>query len=78
MTEKGRQSPANQASAARFGRRRLLQGLASSGGAAALLAAGEASATEEPGADVAAGADHRRVGFHETEHTRWYYRRARW
>jgi hypothetical protein len=80
MIEKGQQSPAIRGSEARFERRRLLRGLVGTGGAAALLAAGGASgrATDEPGSDGACGADHRRVGFCETEHTRWYYRRARW
>ena len=80
MTEKGQQPPAKELSAARFERRRLLQGLASTGGAAALLATGAASerATDDPGPDAAGDADPRRVGFRETEHTRWYYRRARW
>jgi hypothetical protein len=80
MTEKGQHPPASQAPATRFERRRLLQGLASTGGAAALLATGGASgrATDDPGPATADEADHRRLGFRETQHTRWYYRRARW
>ena len=70
----------------RLARRRLLQGGASGGGALALIAVardappdGARDAPPDGGGRSSAGAeaDHLRLGFAETDHVRWFYRRAR-
>jgi hypothetical protein len=64
--------------ARRIGRRRLLRGLAGGGAAVVLTprAAGAAGATSPP--EQNATVDHGRIGFEASEHTRWFYHRARW
>ena len=62
----------------RLERRRLLQGGASGGGALALIAVARDAPPDGGGRSSAgAAADHLRLGFAETDHVRWFYRRAR-
>jgi hypothetical protein len=62
-----------------LGRRRLLCGLATGGAAAALAGTSAGSAEQQqPRAAASAEGEHRRIGFRATEHTRWFYHRARW
>lgn len=62
----------------RLERRRLLQGWASGGGALALIAVARDAPPDGGGRSSAgAAADHLRLGFAETDHVRWFYRRAR-
>ena len=57
-----------------FARRALLRGLATGGAVAAVAAGGAASAEQEP---EARSDDPTRLDYSETEHVRWFYRRAR-
>ena len=62
-----------------LGRRRLLHGIASGGGALALVGLAGESLPAAPGADAKPSTgDPRRLGFEATDHVRWYYGRARW
>ena len=63
----------------RFARRGLLRGLAAGTAGAALRAkAADAGSEARPAAAARAEGDHRRLGFQPTDHTRWFYHRARW
>ena len=65
--------------ARRLARRGLLRGLAAGGAVAALGArAADAASAESPAEGASAEGDHRRLGFRATDHTRWFYHRARW
>lgn len=58
-----------------FARRALLRGLGTSGAVAAAAAAGGAASTEQE--PEASRDDPMRLDYRESEHVRWFYRRAR-
>jgi hypothetical protein len=57
-------------------RRALVRGMAGGAGALAALATGADAAAEQEQA-AAASDDPTRLNYRETEHVRWFYRRAR-
>jgi hypothetical protein len=82
MTTPTRGKPAverDEGRSRRVARRGLLRGLAA--GSAGVVLGAEAAAAESaqsPADEASAGGDHRRLGFRPTDHTRWFYHRARW
>ena len=69
----------DEASTRRLARRGLLRGLAAGNAGAVLGAkAADAASAESPADGASAEGDHRRLGFQPTDHTRWFYHRARW
>lgn len=83
MAEKAQAKQAEEAlgagSSCDPGRRRLLQGMASRGGALALVGLAGETLPAAPGTDAKPSTgDPARLGFEATDHVRWYYRRARW
>jgi hypothetical protein len=74
MSEAGRP----EGNRARVARRGLLRGLAGGGALVALAAGGAAAEADAAAGDAKPEDDPTRIGFRATEHTKWFYRRARW